>query len=182
VNSARPAPITPAEPLAVSSCYPGLELATTGLHWLAGLPLVGAQILVLHLHVPLQECSVERMAATRSALRVRPGSARPGDHRWSDTGCRRVGRQAAPGDFTVVNNTSFAMSELYVGPSASDDWGSNFLDGQVINPSQTASVSLYNFDASNCLYDVAVVGTEGQKGVMYKFDLCNLNTLTFSDN
>jgi hypothetical protein len=26
----------------VSSFYPGLELATTGVHWLTGLPLVGA--------------------------------------------------------------------------------------------------------------------------------------------
>jgi len=26
---------------------PGLELATTGVHWLTGLPLVGAQILVV---------------------------------------------------------------------------------------------------------------------------------------
>jgi len=33
--------------LAVSSFYPGLELATTGVHWLTGLPLVGAQILVV---------------------------------------------------------------------------------------------------------------------------------------
>ena len=32
--------------LAVSSFYPDLELATTGVHWLTGLPLVGAQILV----------------------------------------------------------------------------------------------------------------------------------------
>ncbi len=88
---------------------------------------------------------------------------------------------AAPGEFTVVNNTSFAISELYVGPSASENWGSNFLANQVINPTQTATVSLYSFDGTTCLYDVAVVGTEGQKGVMYRFDLCNLNTLTFSD-
>jgi hypothetical protein len=33
--------------LAVSSFYPDLELATTGVHWLTGLPLVGAQILVV---------------------------------------------------------------------------------------------------------------------------------------
>ncbi|WP_217574336.1 hypothetical protein [Streptomyces sp. GbtcB7] len=33
--------------LAVSSFYPGLELATTDVHWLTGLPLVGAQILVV---------------------------------------------------------------------------------------------------------------------------------------
>src|SRR6266702_7949624 len=33
--------------LAVSSFYPGLELATTGVHWLTGLPLVGARILMV---------------------------------------------------------------------------------------------------------------------------------------
>jgi hypothetical protein len=31
--------------LAVSSFYDGLELATTGVHWLTGLPPVGAQVL-----------------------------------------------------------------------------------------------------------------------------------------
>jgi hypothetical protein len=35
--------------LAVSSFYPGLELATIGVQWLTGLPLVGAQILVVML-------------------------------------------------------------------------------------------------------------------------------------
>ncbi|MCZ1003346.1 hypothetical protein O1M63_43955 [Streptomyces mirabilis] len=31
------------------SFYPGVELATIGVHWLTGLPLVGAQILVVQL-------------------------------------------------------------------------------------------------------------------------------------
>jgi hypothetical protein len=31
----------------VSSFYPSLELATTGVHWLTRLPPVGAQILVV---------------------------------------------------------------------------------------------------------------------------------------
>jgi hypothetical protein len=88
---------------------------------------------------------------------------------------------AAPGEFTVVNNTSFAISELYVGSSAADTWGNDFLGGQIMNPSQTATVTLYSYDGTTCLYDVAVVGQEGQRGVMYRFDLCTLDTLTFSD-
>ena len=36
-----------ATPCRLLICYPGLELATTGVHWLTGLPLVGAQILVV---------------------------------------------------------------------------------------------------------------------------------------
>jgi hypothetical protein len=88
---------------------------------------------------------------------------------------------AAPGEFTVVNNTSFTIAALYVSPSASDTWSEDFLAGQVMNPAQTAAVSLYSYDGTICLYDVAILGAEGQKGVMYRFDLCNLNTLTFSD-
>jgi hypothetical protein len=50
-----------------------------------------------------------------------------------------------------------------------------------MNPSQTATVTLYSYDGSTCLYDVAIIGTEGQKGSIYRFDLCNLDTVTFSD-
>jgi hypothetical protein len=89
---------------------------------------------------------------------------------------------AAPGEFTVVNNTSFTISALYVGSSDSNTWGDDLLGDQVMKPSQTGTVSLYSYDGTTCLYDVAIVGTAGQKGVMYRFDLCNLNTLTFSDN
>jgi hypothetical protein len=47
--------------LAVSSFYPGLELATA--HWLTGLPLVGAQILV----VPLARSSSDKTRLNRLA-------------------------------------------------------------------------------------------------------------------
>jgi hypothetical protein len=88
---------------------------------------------------------------------------------------------AAPGEFTVVNNTSFTIASLYVGSSESDTWGTDLLAGQIMNPAQNAKVSLYSYDGTTCLYDVAIVGAEGQKGVMYRFDLCTLDTLTFSD-
>jgi hypothetical protein len=88
---------------------------------------------------------------------------------------------AAPGEFAVVNNTSFSIVSLYVGSSDSDTWGDDLLAGQVMNPAQTATVTLYAFDGTTCFYDVLVVGPLGQKGVMSKFDLCNLNTVTFSD-
>ena len=88
---------------------------------------------------------------------------------------------AAPGQFTLVNNTSFPIASLYVGNSESDTWGSDILNGQLLNPAESGTVTLYNYDGTTCLYDVAVVGPEGQKGVMYRFDVCNLDTLTFSD-
>ncbi|GAC1316493.1 MAG: hypothetical protein NVSMB2_09420 [Chloroflexota bacterium] len=88
---------------------------------------------------------------------------------------------AEPGQFTLVNNTSFPIASLYVGNSESDSWGDDILSGQLIDPTESGTVTLYNYDGTTCLYDVAVLGTEGQKGVMYRFDVCNLDTLTFSD-
>jgi hypothetical protein len=87
----------------------------------------------------------------------------------------------APGQFTVVNNTSFTIASLYVGPSDSNTWGDDLLAGQVMSPSQNATVTLYSYDGATCLYDVAVVGTEGQKGSIFRFNLCTLDTVTFTD-
>ena len=55
--------------LAVSSFYPGLELATTGVHWLTGLPLVGAQILVVLLARSVLVMALFTLGATRHWLR-----------------------------------------------------------------------------------------------------------------
>ena len=89
---------------------------------------------------------------------------------------------AAPGEFTIVNNTSFTVAELYVGQSDSNSWGKDLLAGQTISSAGGwGKVTLYSYDGSTCLYDVAIVGTEGQKGTLYRFDLCNLDTVTFSD-
>jgi hypothetical protein len=82
--------------LAVSSVYLGLELATTGLYWLAGLPLVGAQILV----VLLARSSSDRTRLIPPALHM-PVSAYDGAHGTSsdDVGrLQRDRRAAAPGD------------------------------------------------------------------------------------
>lgn len=89
---------------------------------------------------------------------------------------------AAPGQFTLVNATSFPISEVYVGSSESDTWGADIMGGQTLGPQSYGTVTLFNYDGATCMYDVKVLGPEGQKGVMYRFDICNLDTLTFSDN
>jgi hypothetical protein len=81
--------------LAVSSFYPNIELATTGMHWMTGLPLVGAQILV----VLLARSSSDKTRLIPSALHI-PISVYDGAHGTSsdDVGhLQRDRRAAAPG-------------------------------------------------------------------------------------
>jgi hypothetical protein len=88
---------------------------------------------------------------------------------------------ADPRDFSVVNNSSIVLANVYVGPSDSLDWGDDIMGRDVLNPSETVNVTFSRFDGENCLYDVKVVGQQGQTGVLYKIDLCTVTTVTFSD-
>jgi hypothetical protein len=88
---------------------------------------------------------------------------------------------ADPRDFTLANNTSFVVANLYVAPSDSDDWGTDILGRDVLNPTETASVTFGRFDGVTCMYDVKVVGQEGQLGVLSKVDLCTYDRVNFSD-
>lgn len=89
---------------------------------------------------------------------------------------------ADPRDFSVVNNSSIVLTHVFVGPSDSADWGDDIMGRDVLNPSETVNVTFSKFDGSSCLYDVKVIGQSGQTGVLYKVDLCNTTTVTFSDS
>jgi hypothetical protein len=89
---------------------------------------------------------------------------------------------ASQGDFTVVNNTSIVLTHLFVGPSDSADWGDDILGQDVLNPSESANVTFSKFDSSYCLYDVKVLGSQGQTGQLLKVDLCTVTSVTFSDS
>jgi hypothetical protein len=84
-------------------------------------------------------------------------------------------------DFTVVNNSSLVLTQVYVTASDTTAWGDDIMGRDVLNPSETVDVSFKGFDGSSCLYDVKVMGQGGQEGYLYKVDLCTVSTVTFSD-
>jgi len=80
---------------------------------------------------------------------------------------------ADPRDFNVVNDTSIVLTAVYVSPSDASD---------VLSAGDNVDVTFRKFDGISCLYDVKVIGQQGQSGVLYKVDLCSLSTVTFSDS
>ncbi len=87
---------------------------------------------------------------------------------------------ADPRDFELRNNSSVDLAYVYVSPSATDDWGDDILGVDVLPAGQTVNVSFKKFDGTTCNYDVKVVGTGGESGVLYKVDLCSVSFVSFS--
>src|ERR1700716_3641003 len=80
---------------------------------------------------------------------------------------------ADPRDFTVVNSTSVILTHVFVSPSDTAEWGDDIMGRDLLNPDETVSVTFGKFDIDSCLYDVKVLGQQGQTGVLYKVDLCS---------
>jgi hypothetical protein len=88
---------------------------------------------------------------------------------------------ADPRDFSVTNNTSFIVTNVYAGTSDSDTWGDDILGRDVLAPSEAVNVTFPGFDGTQCLYDVKILGQSGQVGVMYKVNLCYYSDVSFYD-
>jgi hypothetical protein len=89
---------------------------------------------------------------------------------------------ADPRDFNVANNTSIVLTQVYVSPSDTADWGDDIMGQDVLNAGENVDVSFRKFDGTTCLYDIKVTGQQGQVGFLYKVDLCSISTVTFSDS
>ncbi len=87
---------------------------------------------------------------------------------------------ADPRDFTLINaNPSVTLTEVYVGPSSSSDWGDDVLGQDVLLPGESVFIYFTRFTPDNCLYDIRVVYVGGGEGVLYDVNLCEIDTVTF---
>jgi hypothetical protein len=87
---------------------------------------------------------------------------------------------ADPRDFELRNASAVDIAYVYVSPSATDAWGDDIMGTGLLPAGQSVNVTFGQFDTGNCQYDVKVVGTGGEEGVLYKVDLCTATNVTFS--
>ncbi len=83
-------------------------------------------------------------------------------------------------DFTLRNRSDVDIAYVYVSPSAQDDWGDDILGTDILYAGDSIDVTFDASDRFTCVYDVKVVGTGGEVGYLYKVNLCNVSTVTFS--
>lgn len=85
-------------------------------------------------------------------------------------------------DFTLINRSpSVVIMYVYVGPSDDPDWGEDVLGDQVLAPGESVDIVFSRFDGNSgkCLYDVKVVGANGEEGYVWSVNLCTTTTVTF---
>jgi hypothetical protein len=85
-------------------------------------------------------------------------------------------------DFTLRNNSSVDIASVYVSPSGADSWGSDAMGTDVLPSGQSVDMNFSGPDDGACVYDIKVIGTQGQEGYLYKVDLCSIGLVTFSDS
>ena len=74
--------------------------------------------------------------------------------------------------FTVENQTKDTIVALYTGPSSSEEWGSNILDG-FIAPGDTLEVTLSGFD--ECDVDFRFEFKKGEPREFVQQNACEMN-------
>ena len=83
-------------------------------------------------------------------------------------------------DFTLYNNSRTTIARVYVSPSSSDRWGSDWLGSDVLHPGASVRLSFYSFvNPGACRYDVRLVRSDGSDVIRSDVNLCTTTSLTF---
>ena len=80
-------------------------------------------------------------------------------------------------DFKLVNSTGWGIKELYIAPSASEDWGTNILK-KVLKDGETLNIT-FSPKATAAKWDISIVWEVGGKSVYWKgYKLTDISTIT----
>ena len=93
-----------------------------------------------------------------------------------------IGIQAAHAEdlvFTLNNNSSSALTEFYVEPASSNNWGENILNGNIA-PGESATVTIAD-GKTTCMYGIRGAFKDGSLVERESLNLCELGSYTYSD-
>ena len=81
--------------------------------------------------------------------------------------------------FTLVNESSHTIVEMYVSPVGEDEWGENILMVDGVEPGVSGDVTIAD-GLDVCDYDLRFVSVEGGEAEQSQ-NLCDLATFTIND-
>ena len=81
--------------------------------------------------------------------------------------------------FTLVNDSSHTITEMFVSPVGEDQWGENILMVDAVDPGVSGDVTIAD-GMEVCDYDLRFVTAEGGEAEQTQ-NLCELATFTVTD-
>lgn len=87
---------------------------------------------------------------------------------------------AADRDFRLYNQTGYTVREVYVSPTAENDWEEDILDVDTLADDQHVDVLFDRRENSGCLYDLKLVYNDGDSEEWDRIDLCEISQITVS--
>ncbi|MCW1917272.1 hypothetical protein NX862_00735 [Rhodobacter sp. KR11] len=82
-------------------------------------------------------------------------------------------------EFTLINNSSLKLVEMYVSPHEAEEWGENILAVPAVEPGTQGQISIADGEEV-CDYDLRFVMDNGND-VSGTQNLCELATFTLND-
>ena len=90
--------------------------------------------------------------------------------------------QEAKQDFTLSNRTGYELKEVYVAPSASDEWEDDVLGTGTLATGASVEIKFHRA-AKTCKWDLKVVYTVDSSTAVWKnIDLCSVDKITIRYN
>jgi hypothetical protein len=83
-------------------------------------------------------------------------------------------------DFTLHNNTSKTLKELYVSPHSSDDWGDDILGEDTLESGKSVDVKFPRAE-DKCHWDVKGEFEGGATAEVDDVDFCSVSEVNFHD-
>ena len=92
-----------------------------------------------------------------------------------------VARTFAEGelDFTLHNGTGKVIKEIYVGPTSSEEWGSDVMGKDVVGDGENVHISFHP-KATAKHWDLKIVFDDDKATVWTNFDLTTIDDITIS--
>jgi hypothetical protein len=88
---------------------------------------------------------------------------------------------ADPRDFAIYNVGSAPITEAYVSPSSSINWGSNVLD-TAVGIGRSTDITFSYPDPGECVYDIQTVTRDGVENEFDSLNLCETSNVTVTDD
>ena len=82
-------------------------------------------------------------------------------------------------DFTLHNATGKVLKEVYVGPTSSEEWGSDIMGKDVVGEDESVKITFHP-KATAKHWDLKIVFQDGTSSVWTNFDLTTIDDITVS--